>query len=556
LNPANAASRGIYPDETKRIEEFLDGPKFLQEALYPNFEQPKEQATEEEMAEVKKPDVLIGTTYVSQTPLQKVCMHYSTLFRCIRATMYMLKFLMFLKKKEFDPRMSVEDAQRATMLLLRDHQERNFPQEREILQKNSPIKPSSRLISLVPFLDDKGLMRIKGRLSKSNLPEYTKTPIILDKGDKLTNLIIEDAHRSHGHVGAQHTLNLLRRKYWIIHGLSAVKQQIRRCWTCQKQRKPMMIQQMADLPPQRLTPDKPPFAYTGLDFFGPLMTKLARKEFKRYGCLFTCLASRAVHLEMAYDLSTDSFLSAFSRFKERRGRPVEVISDNGTNFIGGERELRENLKAINQTAVEQWMVQREIRWKFIAARSPHWGGVWERLVKSTKQVMYSLLKGQTLTDELLQTTLCTVEGILNDRPLTKISTDPKDEQPLTPNMLLAGRRVESLPPGVFDKKDLYSRRYWRQMNYLADVFWRRWLAEYLPILQSRSKWATERENLEKGDLVLVSEDNIPRGQWPLGIVTEPIPGEDGLVRSAKIKFQGTVKTRPITKLCRLEEDFK
>ena len=213
------------------------------------------------------------------------------------------------------------------------------------------------------------------------------------------------------------------------------------------------------------------------------------------------------------------------------------------------------MKEIDQTTVESWMVRREIKWKFIAARSPHWGGVWERLVKSTKTIMTSILKGQRLTDELFHTTLCIVEEILNDRPLTKTSTDSKDLQPLTPNMLLAGRRCLSPPPGVFQKTDLYSRRYWRQANYLADTFWRRWLSEYLPTLQQRSKWLTPKENLKENDLVLVSDDNVPRGQWPLGIVTEVIPGADGLVRAAKVKFQGTIKTRPITKLCHLEEDI-
>ena len=159
-----------------------------------------------------------------------------------------------------------------------------------------------------------------------------------------------------------------------------------------------------------------------------------------------------------------------------------------------------------------------------------------------------------MTDELFQTTLAIVESILNDRPLTKVSTDAKDEDVLTPSMLLGARSSDSLPPGLFDKRELYSRKYWRQANYLADMFWRRWLKEYLPTLQSRSKWTTVEENLKTNEIVLVADDLLPRGQWPLGIVVEPLPGSDGLVRSAKVKFQGTVKTRLIVKLCRLEEN--
>ena len=316
----------------------------------------------------------------------------------------------------------------------------------------------------------------------------------------------------------------------------------------------MMMQQMSALPPQRLAPNHPPFTFTGLDFFGPILVKLARKEFKRYGCLFTCLCSRAVHLEMAYDLSTDSFLSCFARFTSRRGHPQEVMSDNGTNFVGAEKTLRQELQAFNQKKIHCAMTRKGIKWKFIAARSPHWGGVWERLVQSTKKVLYPILRGQTLTDEMLQTALCIVENILNDRPLTRVSTDPDDDLPLTPNMLLTARRCESLPPGVFEKRDIYSRRYWRQANFLADCFWRRWIAEYLPTLQTRSKWYNVQNNLKEGDLVLVSDEQLHRGQWPLGKVIEPIQGHDGLVRSAKVKFEGTIKTRPIVKLCRLELD--
>ena len=216
--------------------------------------------------------------------------------------------------------------------------------------------------------------------------------------------------------------------------------------------------------------------------------------------------------------------------------------------------LRDELKRIDQKRANLTLTQRGITWKFITARSPHWRGVWERLVQSTKKILYPLLRGPSLTDELFQTTLCIVENILNDRPLTRVSTDPDDELPLTPNMLLLSKRCESLPPGIFEKRDLYSRRYWRQANFIADCFWRRWLIEYLPTLQTRTKWHDEKPNLKKGDLVLVSDEQLHRGQWPLGIVIEPISGGDGLVRSAKVKFDGTVKTRPIVKLCRLELD--
>ena len=226
--------------------------------------------------------------------------------------------------------------------------------------KGTGIRPSSRLRNLGPFIDNKGLIRVSGRLQRSALPENAKHPVILDPKDRLVSLMIDKAHKENGHVGAQHTLHKLRQEYWILHGLSAIKKRISSCVYCQRIRKPMMMQKMSTLPPQRLTPNEPPFTLTGLDFFGPISTKLARKEFKRYGCIFTCLCSRAVHLEMAYDLSTDSFLSCFSRFTARRGQPKEVMSDNGTNFVGGEKILRDELKRIDQTRVDFTLTQKGI----------------------------------------------------------------------------------------------------------------------------------------------------------------------------------------------------
>ena len=162
--------------------------------------------------------------------------------------------------------------------------------------KGTGIRPSSRLRNLGPFIDNEGLIRVSGKLHRSTLSEEAKHSLILDPKDRLISMIIDRAHKENGQVGAQHTLHRLRQEYWILHGLAAVKKQITKSIYCQKVRKPLMMQQMAALPPQRLNPNMPPFTFTGLELFGPMHTKLARKEFKRYGCILTCLCSRAVHL--------------------------------------------------------------------------------------------------------------------------------------------------------------------------------------------------------------------------------------------------------------------
>ena len=163
-----------------------------------------------------------------------------------------------------------------------------------------------------------------------------------------------------------------------------------------------------------------------------------------------------------------------------------------------------------------------------------------------------LLEQQLVSDEMLQTLMSEVQGTLNSQPLTPVSSDPKDLEPLTPNHLILLRANPNLPPGVFNKEDVYSRRRWRQVQHMSDIFWKRWLKEYLPTLQERAKWTKPRRCLVMGDLVLIADENVPRGKWPLGRVIVVFHGNDGYVRSARVQTSSTILTRPVTKLCFLE----
>ena len=180
------------------------------------------------------------------------------------------------------------------------------------------------------------------------------------------------------------------------------------------------------------------------------------------------------------------------------------------------------------------------------------GGAWERIVRSIRKILKALLGQQLVTDEMLQTLMAEVAGILNSRPLTPVSSDPKDLEPPTPNHLLLLRSKPSLPVGSFAKEDSYSKRLWRQVKYMSDIFWKRWLKGYLPTLQERAKWMKPRRSLEIGDLVLIADENVHRGKWPLGKVVDVFRGKDGYVRSAKVQTSLTVLTRPVTKSCFLE----
>ena len=231
----------------------------------------------------------------------------------------------------------------------------------------------------------------------------------------------------------------------------------------------------------------------------------------------------------------------------------EIRSDNGTNFTGGEKELRESISAWNQEKIHEELMQRNIKWTFNPPYGSHFGGIWERCIRTTRKKLRALLQEQTINDESLATLMCEVESIMNGRPITTVSNDPQDPEPLTPNHLLLLRSVPPMPPGLFQREDLLSRRRWRQVQYLSDIFWKRWSKEYLPLLQRMQKWLDPQRNLAVGDVVLVFMENSHRNSWPLGRVVDVLPDKKGFVRRVKVKVKSTVYERPIDKLCLLVE---
>ena len=297
--------------------------------------------------------------------------------------------------------------------------------------------------------------------------------------------------------------------------------------------------------------------------FGPFLVKEGRKELKRYGCIFTCLASRAVHLETTTKLDTDTLILAIRRFVDRRGEVSSIRTDNGTNFVGAERELEQCLKEIDHERVREYLLTRNcdyIVWKKNPPEASHMGGVWERQIRSVRAILTSLMKDHpaVLTDESLRTFLTEAEAIINSRPLTiDPMCDPHDLRPLSPIQLLTYKSdVVFSPPGKFERADLYCRKQWRRVQYLADQFWSRWKVEYLSTLQRRQKWTRKCRNFMVGDVVLVKDGGIftRRNGWPLARVEEVFPSDDKLVRKVRLRVahkqadKTTSLTRPITKL--------
>jgi hypothetical protein len=286
------------------------------------------------------------------------------------------------------------------------------------------------------------MLRVGGRLRRANLNDDHKFPLILPKKDHMSYLIVRCFHESVKHQGRGITLNELRSNgCWIVQGTAAVSKCIAECTVCRKLRGTTQGQKMADLPIDRVDPS-PPFTYAAVDYFGPWIIKERRKELKRYGVLFTCLASRAVHLEIAHSLSTDSFINALRRFVCRRGPVRQLRSDQGTNFIGARGELKDALLELDHGRIASEMLKSHCDWitfKMNVPSASHMGGSWERQIRTVRNVLSAMLdtSGAQLDDESLATFFCEAEAIVNSRPLNVDTiNDPDSLRPLTPNHLL------------------------------------------------------------------------------------------------------------------------
>lgn len=294
---------------------------------------------------------------------------------------------------------------------------------------------------------------------------------------------------------------------------------------------------MADLPEDRVEPAAP-FTYSAVDYFGPFVVKEGRKEVKRYRVIFTCMASRAIHIETANTLETDSFINALRRFQAERGPVRQLRSDCGTNFIGAHRELNAGLEKINEDKIRARLLEDNCEWisfKFNPPSASHMGGSWEQQIRTVRNILASMLEesGRQLDDESFRTLMKEVQAIVNSRPLALNDMSSTDSpQPLTPNHLLTMKtRVLMPPPGVFQREDLYLRKRWRRVQHLANEFWERWRKEFLQVLQMRTK---PQRNLQKGDFVMVKDENVPRNLWRLARVQDVFPSEDSLVRKVKL----------------------
>ena len=359
------------------------------------------------------------------------------------------------------------------------------------------------------------------------------------------------------HSGRTSTLNEIRQRgYWLVASNALVRSIINKCILCKIFRGSFAEQKMADLPPERCLMEGP-FTYAAVDMFGPFYVKDGRKQIKKFVALFTCLSARAVHLETTSKIDTDSFIQALRRFVCRRGPVREIISDNGTNFVGTANIFKKEFKEMNNTAISSYLCSEScdwITWKRNPPHSSHMGGVWERQIRTVRNVLSALLKEHSsrLDDEAFRTLLTEAESIVNSRPLTVEDLNDPECLPLSPNNLLTMKsKVVLPPPGTFQRSDIYCRRRWRQVQHLANEFWQKWKGQYLSSLQSRAKWQKAKPNLAVDDVVLLKDEETHRNQWPVARITKVFPdAKDKLVRHVQVYVPRTKSElkRPIHKL--------
>lgn len=546
-NPADCASRGVQPTGLARHELWKNGPRFLwnKPVIYTKI---KDNDTKEE--ESLKSYVGI----VEDSIMEK----YSSLNRLIRIVAYCRRFI---TRRDQTPSCAMGnhlkpwELDEALTTCIKLVQGAEFKTEINEIKTHGNVQSSSKLLSLTPYIDEKSLLRVGGRISKSQESENFKHPIILPHKSHLTDLIVDDAHKKTLHGDAQLMLNYLRSAYWVIGAKNLVKYHVRKCVTCIRYKAKLQHQLMGSLPSVRITPARP-FLNSGVDYAGPIMLRTTKgrghKAYKSYVCLFVCMVTKAVHIEVVSDLTARGFVEAFKRFVARRGHCSDLYSDNGTNFVGASKELKELFnveKSYMIQEVAESLALHGTNWHFIPAKMPNAGGLWEAGIKSTKYHLKRVIGEATLTFEEMTTLLSQIEACLNSRPLSIVNNNPGESNPLTPGHFLIGEPLVTVPEVNYETSNISTLKRWQVTQGMLQNFWRRWSNEYLTHLLHRYKWAMRTPEVEVGDVVLIKEDDLPPGKWLFGRVLEKYPGSDGLTRVVSLKCKNSVIKRPTSKLC-------
>jgi len=554
-NPVDCASRGLFPSDLVDHPLWWTGPSFLKDSPEKWPPSPISQVNNPDNTahpEEKKPTVLL----VNVDPCFVTLLdRFSSLDKILRIVAYCLRIRYHSRPDTRTKIVHADELSRALHALIKYVQHCTFSDDLSRLNNGSSC--SKTLRPLDPFVDECGLIRVGGRLENADIPYAHKHPMLLPARHRLTDLLIDHHHIRLRHPGASSLQATMQREFWILSARKSIRSRLRQCVPCFRTRPRPLQPKMASLPSYRVQQLKP-FSSTGVDYAGPITLKGTRGRrgvsTLAYICLFVCTTTKAYHLELSSTLSTETFLLAFARFSSRRGPIKEMHSDCGTNFVGASKLLTPLSEFTHssefQSRVHDYLAAKQISWHFNPPSSPHFGGLWEAGVKSTKSLILRSVGNQRLTSEELTTLLTQIEATLNSRPLCPLSNDPTDLEALTPSHFLTLEPSTSLPDPNLDNIPLSKLQRWRLVADLHRHFWTRWKNEYLSSLQARSKWCNTSDQLREGCLVLIKEASHPL-HWRLGRIRTVHPGSDGIARVATVDTTSGSLTRPAVKLCPL-----
>lgn len=553
-NPADMLSRGINPKSINESELWWQGPYWLScdkeqwniSDVSVDTDIPEQRSTSSVLSSIDHIDIM-----------SELIKRISSFNRLLRISAYMLRFVNNIRRKPCERIYSVLtplELENSLLVLVKTVQLDCFAKEYNCLLNKKELSNKSTILTLNPFIHN-GIMRVGGRIQNSKLPFDSKHQIILPKGHVFTDLILRHEHERLMHCGVQSLIYAVREKFWPLSVRNSSKKIVRTCIKCFRVKPKESNYLMGNLPDFRVN-DYLPFVNVGVDYGGPFLMKDRNTRraniTKAYICLFVCMCSKAIHLELVTELTTTAFLAALKRFISRRGKPSNIYSDNGLNFVGANNELRKIYEFLEAEAnnISNKLSAQRITWHFIPARSPNFGGLWEAGIRSAKFHIKRVVSNSTLTYEEFYTILTQIESILNSRPLSAISNDPNDLAALTPSHFLIGRSLTALPElNVMSIPENRLSKFQR-LQAMAQHFWKRWSKEYLAELQTRTKWKKNSQLLvHVGSLVIVKNENYPPQNWQLGRIIKVYPGIDNIVRVVDIQLARGVVKRAVNKIC-------
>ncbi len=562
-NPADLASQGSSATSLINSSIWWSGPSWLS---CPEVNWPPVKATP---LPKSLPGVKGAILTATLTPAEvstfwiQLWTRYSNYTTLIRIYSWVRRFLINYCCKDPSSRSlaptltSLELASSRRSLLLQQ-QRQAFPEVFAWLRKKKTIPGSHCLAGMVVYLDEHKIIRVTGRVraESSTMPRQL-TPLSLKC--HLTRLMVETEHHTQLHPGTSILMSILGHSYYIPGLRFFLKRLSKRCPACQRANARTISQQMGLLPSARTTLS-PPFATVGVDFAGPFILRRGhtRKPVmdKAYFCLFICLTTKAIHLEVCATLDTQEFLAAFRRFSNRRGTPFAVYSDNGSNFIGAKTELQaiQRMLRISSESISHLATNKELQWHHIPPRSPHHGGLWEAGVREMKRLMKIIAPHPLRYDEF-QDVLISVEASLNSRPLVALgSTEVDTDIALTPGHFLIGRLLRAPPSKPASLGQLSHLRRWQLVQRLQQDLWLAWKGYYLHHLQTRTRWKRGSPDLSVGDVVFLKDATLSSGRWPLARVISVQPGTDGRVRVVEVQCGGSTYRRSVQSLIKLHLD--